>query len=250
MKTPFQIWLGTMHFKSRFRARFFIFSILCLGLIGLTILPWLDPLVPGGAPVVQLFLEGVWFCLMVFGVWNHRISYREKYGELAYQKIVRHFFFFAVIIMFIGLLRPLHVKSAEVFWIPVWFRILIGLYFLIAGILLYRKGVLSLGIDRVLFVYTIFQERGKQIQSKLYQFLRHPLYAAMIHVSVGLALMAGKVDGSWCALIFILKLILWSKIEEKELITRFGTSYLEYKKDVPAFIPKLKRVGAFWKTLF
>jgi len=34
-------------------------------------------------------------------------------------------------------------------------------------------------------------------------------------------------------------------VEEKELIQRFGPSYLDYRKHVPAFWPRLRDFGKF-----
>lgn len=214
-------------------------------------LPHVDHYVPGGAPVTQIFLELVWFALMVYGLLGHRKSYREKYGERAYLKMVEHYFLPAGILMLNGVLRPIWVMGGTVpfFGDRPLLRFVVGFYLVSVGILLEVKGVKSLGIDRVVFVYTVFPERGRQIQSALYQFLRHPLYSAMSHIALGIACLAGTAAGLGCALIFAGKLWLWSKLEEKELVERFGESYAKYRNEVPAFIPKLKQLKTFWKEL-
>lgn len=224
-------------------------AFLVFGLLLAYFLPRLDRFVPGGAPITQIFLELIWFALMVFGVLGHRKSYRKKYGEMAYRAIAFRFFIPAGILMLNGIVRPIWVAGGDV-PLFVWLRILLGLYFLAMGILLEIKGIKSLGIDRVVFIYTVFPERGTQVQSALYEYLRHPLYAAMSHIALGIALLSGTFPGLLCSLIFVLKLWLWSKLEEKELIERFGESYRNYQKKVPAFFPKLNQLKGFVRIVF
>lgn len=209
-----------------------------------------DPYVPGGAPVVQIFLEVLWLFLMVWGLLGHRKVYRERYGEKAYRKMVLHFFFWAGILMIAGALRPIWVEGPLMGWLPLWLRILLGIYLMVVGFLLEFRGVKALGIDQVVLVYTVFPERARHVQSELYQFLRHPLYAALSHVALGIAVLSGTLPGLLCALVFVTKLWIWSKIEEKELVEKFGESYLEYRKKVPAFIPKLKTIKGFFQAIF
>jgi len=38
-------------------------------------------------------------------------------------------------------------------------------------------------------------------------------------------------------------------VEEKELIERFGQSYLDYRKRIPAFWPRPRDLGGFFKFL-
>lgn len=198
---------------------------------------------------MQIFLELVWFVLMVWGLLGHRKRYREKYGERAYRKIVEHYFLLAGILMFAGALRPLWAEGTPPDWLPLWPRLLAGGYLLAVGFLLEARGVEALGIDQVVLVYTVFPERARHVQSRLYQYLRHPLYAALSHAALGLAVLAATRQGLLCALIFMAKLWVWSKIEERELVEKFGEGYLEYRRKVPAFLPKLKTMRHFFKAL-
>lgn len=50
--------------------------------------------------------------------------------------------------------------------------------------------------------------------------------------------------------LFILINVLYIKaIEEKEMEKKFGMEYLEYKKDVPMFIPKPEMIGKVIKRV-
>jgi len=72
-----------------------------------------------------------------------------------------------------------------------------------------------------------------------YRYIRHPQYLAFILVIVGFLL-------QWPTIItvFMAPFLLWryyrlSKLEEKEMETRFKEEYLKYKRRTPAFIPSI-----------
>jgi protein-S-isoprenylcysteine O-methyltransferase Ste14 len=71
----------------------------------------------------------------------------------------------------------------------------------------------------------------------LYTYVRHPRYAGMFCAVVGAALIAGTPQ------LWIVLAVWWPfaliaiRFEEKELTSRFGPGYEEYRKRVPAFLP-------------
>jgi protein-S-isoprenylcysteine O-methyltransferase Ste14 len=78
---------------------------------------------------------------------------------------------------------------------------------------------------------------GEIFSGGLYAYVRHPRYAAMFAAVLGAALIAGstllwKMLPIW--LVFALSVI---RLEERELASRFGRSYKEYRRRVPAFVP-------------
>jgi protein-S-isoprenylcysteine O-methyltransferase Ste14 len=78
---------------------------------------------------------------------------------------------------------------------------------------------------------------GKIFSGGLYAYVRHPRYAAMFAAVLGAALIAGsallwEILPAWFA--FGLMVI---RLEERELASRFGPSYEEYRRRVPAFVP-------------
>lgn len=239
-------YLGLPHPKL---ALFLPLFFLAGGLLIAITLPFLDARVWGGAPVVQIFAELLWFFLMFLGFYRWRDFYRKKYGDRAYQQIALRYFIPGASLLFAGMLRSIWVFGPGMEFVPKIVRMGLGLYLLVTGFLLERKGIQSLEIDRVMLVYTIFPERGSAVQSRLYEYLRHPLYSAYVRFSFGIALLSGTIPGLLCAFVFGLKIFILSKLEEKELIGRFGQSYKEYMKKVPAFIPRLRHLKSFWTTL-
>src|SRR5467141_1041233 len=78
---------------------------------------------------------------------------------------------------------------------------------------------------------------GELFTGGLYAYVRHPRYTGMFCAVVGAALLAGT-PRLWAILAawWILALIV-IRLEERELAVRFGPSYIEYRKRVPAFLP-------------
>jgi methanethiol S-methyltransferase len=79
----------------------------------------------------------------------------------------------------------------------------------------------------------------KLIQSGVYGIVRHPIYSADIVLGWGVFLF-------WPTIIVFLSIIwlniilfFWMHLEEKVLIEKFGNDYLEYKKKVPMFLPRI-----------
>ncbi|MDD4227651.1 MAG: isoprenylcysteine carboxylmethyltransferase family protein [Mariniphaga sp.] len=75
--------------------------------------------------------------------------------------------------------------------------------------------------------------------SGIYSVVRHPLYLGNFFMWLGIAMLSGH---AWFIIIFVLMFwIYYERImysEEQFLRKKFGEPYLEWSKDVPAFIPK------------
>ncbi|MCH8486142.1 MAG: isoprenylcysteine carboxylmethyltransferase family protein [Candidatus Cyclonatronum sp.] len=68
-----------------------------------------------------------------------------------------------------------------------------------------------------------------------FRYMRHPLYVFSIILLIAHPIMTLK----WAlfTLCCILYFVIGSRFEERRLLARFGDSYAEYRKQVPAFIP-------------
>lgn len=78
---------------------------------------------------------------------------------------------------------------------------------------------------------------GEMKGDEFYGRVRHPRYAAMMISTLGACLMAARaalwcVAGVWAAVV-----LLMIRVEERELVARFGEAYEEYRRRVPALIP-------------
>ena len=77
-----------------------------------------------------------------------------------------------------------------------------------------------------------------------YAHSRNPLYVGNMLMYIGIVLIAGVPNGSFMivttAAFFLIQYTLIVSLEEETLDTLFGNEYMEYKKNVPAIIPKLR----------
>lgn len=86
----------------------------------------------------------------------------------------------------------------------------------------------------------IHDAKGNLVTSGIYAYMRHPQYAGLFLVTVGMLI-------QWPTL---LTLIMWPILmvayhrlamrEEREVMSQFGTEYEKYKNSVPAFIPRFQ----------
>ncbi len=215
-----------------------------LAIVGL---PVVDRYLPGGAVTTQGVLELLWLADMRLGFLGHRQAYRQRYGRWAYQQAAVRYFLLAFVLMMVGLIRPAFVSGA-----PLYSNLpgdLLGTLLIVQGAALGVRAFQAFGLDRATLVYSYFPEEDRLVNSQIYTFVRHPLYAMWMHISLGLALVSNNMIALGCAATFIAKTLIWTRWEESELLERFGTNYEEYRRRTPAFFPRLRALPAFWRML-
>lgn len=87
-----------------------------------------------------------------------------------------------------------------------------------------------------------FNPPQKLVTNGPYAYVRNPMLLGVFIILFGFGILFKSISGAFIFTpLFILLSVLWLKaIEEKELKMRFGKEYIEYKKKVPMFIPRLK----------
>lgn len=83
-----------------------------------------------------------------------------------------------------------------------------------------------------------------------YRFIRHPLYLGSLMMGSGL-LTAAR---AWLLFPLYLALFIWIygrtiRAEERVLSARFGEAYVEYRRQVPGFLPRVGRLPSFGGTV-
>ena len=71
-----------------------------------------------------------------------------------------------------------------------------------------------------------------------YARVRHPRYAAMILSTLGACLIAAGPLLWALAAVWVGVVLLMIRVEERELVARFGPAYAEYRRRVPAILPR------------
>ena len=180
-----------------------------------------------------------------------RKEYRAKWGERAYRNAFLWHIAPGLPFIFAAIAHTAYLPGERV--ITGWLTpivSMIGLYFMITGLVVWARGGLAIGTDYGLMLYVYFPEESRIVNSAIYSILRHPMYSGAVRVGLALGLWRGTGWSILFGLFMPIGLTIWLRfVEEPELVERFGEGYAEYRRKVPAFWPRLKDAGRFWQIL-
>lgn len=91
------------------------------------------------------------------------------------------------------------------------------------------------------FSYFIGLKQGEEefVTTGILKYVRHPLYSATILLVMGYFLFDPTLSTLTSAVCIFVYLPIGIYLEEKKLIEQYGNRYLQYKKEVPAIVPKI-----------
>ncbi len=223
-------------------------------------------------PILGVGIVGLTGFLLVYVFWKRKDKLLQKLSNNAYQKaliyaligipfvltLMIHIYFPIDLIIPISsidsvtvfLSRPITEIFFGVSILDIIIRSIIGFLLLFVGVSTIFRTLSVFGIDYMALVYVYYPEESEVQNHEIYSILRHPTYFAIFTVALG-----GVVFRfSLYSIIFYVMIICGMMIhiryvEEKELIKRFGDSYKEYQKNVPAILIRPKDIGRFMKFL-
>jgi len=108
------------------------------------------------------------------------------------------------------------------------------------GTIILIKSFKYFGLTRFIGLppYDDLHEKQQLIIKGIHRHLRHPIYLGLIFIFLGYFLFLPAI----ASFIHLVALVIYIPIgiyfEEKKLITIFGSAYLDYKREIPAIIPK------------
>jgi protein-S-isoprenylcysteine O-methyltransferase Ste14 len=210
---------------------------------------WTDRLIPDWQPDGEIIVMTIGFLLLA-RFFTQKRAYQERYGGLAFRNAFLNFSLPGLAIIFASIAHVAYMPGVfipDLWWKPVLAGV--GAYFVLLGVGLWLRAVSLFGVDNLTMLYVYFPEEGRLVDSSIYGVIRHPIYAAALRITIGLALLSGN----WMALVFAalmpLGLTGWVRlVEEKELIQRFP-DYSDYRRRVPAFWPRLGDLGKFFRFI-
>lgn len=102
--------------------------------------------------------------------------------------------------------------------------------------------VRALGYRRLACVAELQKKQtpGTLITKGIYNYARHPRYVEYLLLSLFFTLFLGYYSFLFFTIYLLIGLVIATEFEEKELINRFGNSYIEYKNKVPKFFIRFK----------
>ncbi len=218
----------------------------------------------------SLFLATIAF-LLIGTLWSKRDSMKEKYGDLAYQRMIPR----GVIGVFLipplvfhaftsirslppgppanTLTTQLSTPLLQLLGIPleidIWLRMIISGLFIVFGALTVRSALLTFGLDYMTVVYLYFPEESEVVDHEIYSVVRHPAYFGGVLLAVASLVFRFTIYSIILCIMTYLVFRLQARREEKELVDRFGDSYRAYMKRVPALYVRLRDVPTYLRFL-
>lgn len=118
-----------------------------------------------------------------------------------------------------------------------WSFLFVALYLVLAGVWMMKiKGKQQKGRDEVLFA---FEETTQLVDTGIFKYIRHPLYASLIFLTWGICLKNPTIETIVIATISTVFLHLTAIHDEQECLAYFGEKYGLYMKRTKRFIPFL-----------
>ena len=117
--------------------------------------------------------------------------------------------------------------------IPLGVRIPFGVVLLVLSGYLARTGL-----------STVFGEKREKpgvIRISVFNVIRHPIYLSEILLYLGFLMLSISLAAAFVWVIAILFLHYVSRYEERLLLARFGDEYEQYMREVPMWIPRLRK---------
>ncbi len=198
----------------------------------------------------EIIISSLGFLILSF-FFSRKQAYNEKYKELAYRNAFAHYAMPGLGLIVSAVVHAGYMNGPVVplGWWTISFLVL-GWFMIFVGALLWIRSIFAFGVDNLAMLYVYHPEEGRIVDSSIYGILRHPICAGILRIWVGLALLNGNANSIIFSIFVPLGLTGWIRlVEEKELIERFGQSYLDYRKHIPAFWPRLLDLVTFFKFL-
>ncbi|MBK7134583.1 MAG: isoprenylcysteine carboxylmethyltransferase family protein [Bacteroidales bacterium] len=145
-----------------------------------------------------------------------------------YHGIARFFAFESVFILFMLNYGVWFVNPLSLNQIISWILLTISLYAVTTGyLLLKRKGKPTIN----------FENTSLLVTSGIYGFIRHPLYLSVFLLGTGVMIKNPEPVQLILGAVNLVAVYITAKIEENEMIAKFGDEYRQYMKDTKMFIP-------------
>lgn len=181
--------------------------------------------------------------------WQHfwfQYSYTSPLGCAAFYFPL---FFITYDLDFLPFIKSLQYASVANIHFPYYSSIPIGIFVVIIGLLLVRP---SQDHDRDMdaYVYIINPEKNHILKVGLYQYIRHPRFLSRLVITIGFGILANNLIAIGIAITHFLPYYVLIKVEDKELIRRYGNEAREYQKKVPALFPKFGNWKKFMRFIF
>jgi len=160
--------------------------------------------------------------LIILFSWFLSIKYRRYHG------IIRFFAFESIFIMVFLNYRVWFINPFSVLQIISWILLLLSIYVVVTGYLLLKKEGKP---------DNNFENTSLLVKSGIYKNIRHPLYLSVFLLGTGVMLKNPAPAQLILGFVNLVAVYFTARIEENEMIAKFGAQYLQYMKETKMFIP-------------
>jgi protein-S-isoprenylcysteine O-methyltransferase Ste14 len=159
-------------------------------------------------------------------VFSWLLSIRHK----RYHGIARFFSFESIFIIVLLNVKIWFREPFSLLQIISWILLISSIYVAVAGfILLKRVGKPDSNIENTSVL----------VREGFYKYIRHPLYLSLFMVGTGAMLKDPGLLQLVLGVVNLAAVWLTARMEEKEMVARFGDAYQRYMKETKMFIPYL-----------
>ena len=154
--------------------------------------------------------------------WFLSVRYKRYHG------IARFFAFESVFILVLLNIKVWFINPFSLLQIISWILLILSAYALITGyLLLKRKGKPD----------SNFENTSILVKSGIYGYIRHPLYLSIFLFGSGVMFKDPGTVQVALSVLNLLAIYFTARIEEKEMIAKFGDDYRDYMNETNMFIP-------------
>lgn len=225
---------------------------------GMIVYSGINPILLSLSPIIGEVIICIVGLVLVYQMWFWKDRLKAKYGALSYQHIFLagfagvscllslsinlfiHYWSFSSSFWIHSPLKFLTIPFEEYFsslgFIVFWIKITLSVFFSFFAIAMMIRSLQTFGFDYMTVLYLYFPEESKMQNHEIYSVIRHPMYAGALLLGLaGMFFTLTLYSVIFFLVYFLAFYIHVHFVEEKELLVRFGPSYQDYIKKVPAF---------------
>jgi protein-S-isoprenylcysteine O-methyltransferase Ste14 len=168
----------------------------------------------------KILIAGTVFIILFS--WFLSIRYKRYHG------IARFFAFESVFILVILNYRVWFVNPFSPVQMISWILLCLSIYVVVTGFLLLKsKGKPD----------SNFENTSVLVKSGIYGYIRHPLYLSIFLLGTGIVLKDPAAAQILLGTVNLVAIFITARIEEQEMISKFGDDYRIYMKETKMFVP-------------
>lgn len=161
--------------------------------------------------------------LIIIFSWFLSIKHKRYHGVI-------RFFSFESIFILVLINSPVWFKNPfSINQVISWILLILSIYFAIAGFMLLSNLGKPQGGN--------FENTSVIVKAGLYKYIRHPLYLSLFLVGTGAMLKNTEIFQLFLGTVNLIAIWLTARVEENEMIAKFGNDYRNYMLETKMFIP-------------